>query len=36
VVEGLPPTSANSIGVTSEGLAGAADYRTRGARAIGH
>jgi len=36
VVEGLPPTSANSIGVTREGLAGAADYRTRGARAIGH
>jgi gamma-glutamyltranspeptidase/glutathione hydrolase len=36
VVEGLPPTSTNSIGVTPEGLAGAADYRTRGARAIGH
>jgi gamma-glutamyltranspeptidase / glutathione hydrolase len=36
VVEGLPPTSANSIMVTPAGLSGAADYRTRGALAIGY
>jgi len=36
VVEGLPPTSANSIMATPAGLWGAADYRTRGALAIGY
>jgi gamma-glutamyltranspeptidase / glutathione hydrolase len=36
VVEGLPPTSANSILVTPAGLVGAADNRTRGALAAGY
>jgi gamma-glutamyltranspeptidase/glutathione hydrolase len=36
VVEGLPPTSANSILVTPAGLLGAADNRTRGALAAGY
>jgi gamma-glutamyltranspeptidase / glutathione hydrolase len=36
VVEGLPPTSANSILVTSRGFVGAADNRTRGALAVGY
>jgi gamma-glutamyltranspeptidase / glutathione hydrolase len=36
VVEGLPPTSANSILVTRHGLVGAADNRTRGALAVGY
>ena len=36
VVEGLPPTSANSILVTPAGLLGAADNRTRGALAVGY
>jgi gamma-glutamyltranspeptidase/glutathione hydrolase len=36
VVEGLPPTSANSIMATPAGLSGAADYRTRGAQAVGY
>jgi gamma-glutamyltranspeptidase/glutathione hydrolase len=36
VVEGLPPTSANSILVTPGGLVGAADNRTRGALAAGY
>ncbi len=36
VVEGLPPTSANSILVTPDGLVGAADNRTRGALAAGY
>ena len=36
VVEGLPPTSANSILVTPAGLVGAADNRTRGALAVGY
>src|SRR5262245_3868588 len=36
VVEGLPPTSANSILVTAAGLLGAADNRTRGALAAGY
>ena len=36
VVEGLPPTSANSILVTRHGLVGAADNRTRGALAAGY
>ena len=36
VVEGSPPTSANSILVTSAGLLGAADNRTRGALAAGY
>src|SRR6516164_9540888 len=36
VVEGLPPTSANSILVTPAGLIGAADNRTRGALAAGY
>src|SRR5262249_59387520 len=35
VVEGLPPTSANSILVTPAGFVGAADNRTRGALAAG-
>src|SRR6516225_8708629 len=36
VVEGSPPTSANSILVTPAGLLGAADNRTRGALAAGY
>jgi gamma-glutamyltranspeptidase/glutathione hydrolase len=36
IVEGLPPTSANSILVTPAGLIGAADNRTRGALAAGY
>jgi gamma-glutamyltranspeptidase/glutathione hydrolase len=36
VVEGLPRTSANSILVTPSGFVGAADNRTRGARAAGY
>jgi gamma-glutamyltranspeptidase/glutathione hydrolase len=36
VVEGLPPTSANSIMARAGELSGAADYRTRGALAIGY
>jgi gamma-glutamyltranspeptidase/glutathione hydrolase len=36
VVEGLPPTSANSILVTPAGFVGAADNRTRGALAAGY
>jgi gamma-glutamyltranspeptidase/glutathione hydrolase len=36
VVEGLPPTSANSILVTRHGFVGAADNRTRGALAVGY
>jgi gamma-glutamyltranspeptidase/glutathione hydrolase len=36
VVPGLPRTSANSILVTTDGLVGAADNRTRGALAIGY
>jgi len=36
VVEGLPRTSANSILVTPTGFVGAADNRTRGARAAGY
>jgi gamma-glutamyltranspeptidase/glutathione hydrolase len=36
VVEGSPPTSANSIEVTPAGLLGAADNRTRGALAAGY
>jgi gamma-glutamyltranspeptidase/glutathione hydrolase len=36
LVEGLPPTSANSILVTPEGFAGAADPRTSGALAAGY
>src|SRR5262245_36358967 len=36
VVEGLPPTSANSILVTPTGLLGAADNRTRGTLAAGY
>jgi gamma-glutamyltranspeptidase/glutathione hydrolase len=35
VIEPLGQTSANSIAVTSDGLRGAADPRTRGAAAIG-
>jgi gamma-glutamyltranspeptidase/glutathione hydrolase len=36
VVQGSPPTSANSILVTPAGLLGAADNRTRGALAAGY
>ncbi len=36
VVQGSPPTSANSILVTPTGLLGAADNRTRGALAAGY
>jgi gamma-glutamyltranspeptidase / glutathione hydrolase len=36
VVEGLPPTSANSILVTPAGFVGAADNRSRGALAAGY
>ena len=36
VIEPLGQTSANSIAVTSEGLLGAPDPRTRGAEAAGH
>src|SRR6266550_815706 len=36
VVDGLPRTSANSILVTPQGFAGAADNRTRGALAVGY
>jgi gamma-glutamyltranspeptidase/glutathione hydrolase len=36
VVEGLPPTSANSILATPSGLVGAADNRSRGALAAGY
>jgi gamma-glutamyltranspeptidase/glutathione hydrolase len=36
VVQTLPPTSANSILVTSSGFVGAADNRSRGALAAGH
>ena len=36
VVQGIPRTSANSIMVTPQGLAGAADPRTQGALAAGH
>jgi gamma-glutamyltranspeptidase/glutathione hydrolase len=36
VVEGLPPTSANSILATPAGLVGAADNRSRGALAAGY
>ena len=36
VVQGSPPTSANSILVTPTGLLGAADNRTRGALAVGY
>jgi gamma-glutamyltranspeptidase/glutathione hydrolase len=36
VVEGLPPTSANSILVTADGFVGAADNRSRGALAAGY
>jgi gamma-glutamyltranspeptidase / glutathione hydrolase len=36
VVEGSPPTSANSIMVTPDGFLGAADSRTRGALAAGY
>src|SRR5256884_2185721 len=36
VVEGTPPTSANSILMTPAGLLGAADNRTRGALAAGY
>jgi gamma-glutamyltranspeptidase / glutathione hydrolase len=36
VVEGLPPTSANSILVTRAGLVGAADNRSQGALAAGY
>jgi gamma-glutamyltranspeptidase/glutathione hydrolase len=32
----LPQTSANSIAITAEGLAGAPDPRTRGAHAAGY
>jgi len=35
VIEPLGQTSANSIMVTSDGFAGAADPRTRGALAVG-
>jgi gamma-glutamyltranspeptidase/glutathione hydrolase len=35
VVAPLPPTSANSIAITPDGLVGAADYRSRGALAVG-
>jgi gamma-glutamyltranspeptidase/glutathione hydrolase len=36
VRQDLAPTSANSILVTPQGLVGAADPRTRGARAVGY
>jgi gamma-glutamyltranspeptidase/glutathione hydrolase len=36
IVLGVPPTSANSILVTPEGYAGAADNRTSGALAAGY
>jgi gamma-glutamyltranspeptidase/glutathione hydrolase len=36
LVAGPPRTSANSILVTPQGLAGAADPRTRGAKAVGY
>jgi gamma-glutamyltranspeptidase/glutathione hydrolase len=36
VLTPLPQTSANSIAITPDGLAGAADPRTRGAAAAGH
>jgi hypothetical protein len=36
VAERLPPTSANSILVTTGGLVGASDNRTRGALAAGY
>jgi gamma-glutamyltranspeptidase/glutathione hydrolase len=36
VSENLPPTSANSILVTPDGIVGAADPRTRGALAVGY
>jgi gamma-glutamyltranspeptidase/glutathione hydrolase len=36
VVEGLFPTSTNSILVTPDGLVGAADPRTHGALAAGY
>lgn len=36
VLTPLPQTSANSIGITATGLAGAPDPRTRGATAAGH
>jgi gamma-glutamyltranspeptidase/glutathione hydrolase len=36
VVDGLPPTSANSILVTPDGFLGAADPRSRGGLAAGY
>jgi gamma-glutamyltranspeptidase/glutathione hydrolase len=36
VMEGSPPTSANSILVMPASLLGAADNRTRGALAVGY
>ena len=36
VVQGTSWSSANSILVTSDGFVGAADPRTRGARAVGY
>ena len=36
VSENLPPTSANSILMTPDGIVGAADPRTRGALAVGY
>ena len=36
LVSGPPRTSANSILLTPQGLAGAADPRTRGAKAVGY